>query len=641
MEFKGLTLDDFQVRAIEAIEQNHSVVVSAPTGSGKTLIADYIIDRDIKKGVRVIYTAPIKALSNQKYRQFCEQFGEENVGMLTGDTVKNPRGLILVMTTEIYRNMVMVRDPVIDETSYVIFDEIHYINDIERGYVWEESVIFSPEHIRLICLSATIPNAEQFAKWIESIKKHNVRVIRHDVRPVPLEVRFFDTELGVTSLRAIKEVADIPDYRHVRQGRRERRPRVEPPSHLDLIRKVRHQVPMLFFAFSRLGCQQRAEQLAKLKLFTPDPEVVEFVQRKLREAPQEIGHLATAKMLRHCLGQGIGFHHAGLLPLLKEIVEELFGMGKIKVLYTTETFAVGINMPAKAVCFESLRKFDGRDFRLLDSKEFFQIAGRAGRRGIDKEGFVYIMLNRFDFDYKRMNEITTRDVTPIQSQFKMSVNTVLNMIKRHTPAEVDVLLRLSFDSYQKHGDRFDKVQQHEAHLMFNKYVKKLEKLGYLSGGQLTEKGEFAALIYADEIITGEVFATDFWRGLTPYQVLLMFACICFEGKRTEFRKKFPSGDVHRLRDLIKAAPVIKDDPRFKELDHMTALFHPVYHDATFFEILDNTSMLEGDIIRFFRQIADRLRQVSIATPHRELQDLLGKASHKLDVCLKDIDVLGD
>jgi len=235
MEYKGLTLDKFQEDAIRAIEHNKSVVVSAPTGSGKTLIADYIIDRDFKKGIKVIYTAPIKALSNQKYKEFKRSYGEENVGILTGDTQKNPDALILIMTTEIYRNMVLSNDPFIEGISYVIFDEIHYINDIERGYVWEESIIFSKPKVRVLCLSATIPNAEEFARWIEAIMGHEVVVVKHSERPVPLHVNFYDAELGITTLKNLKDHSEIPNYNKV-MGKRIRQ-KHKSPSHIELIRK--------------------------------------------------------------------------------------------------------------------------------------------------------------------------------------------------------------------------------------------------------------------------------------------------------------------------------------------------------------------------------------------------------------------
>ncbi|MBI4451108.1 DEAD/DEAH box helicase, partial [Candidatus Woesearchaeota archaeon] len=198
MQFKSFTLDDFQVKAIESVERNNSVVVSAATGTGKTLIADYVIDKYLKEGKRVIYTAPIKALSNQKYRDFTHDYGRDAVGIITGDVQHNTGAPVLIMTTEIYRNMLLAKDPLIKETSYVVFDEIHFISDIERGTIWEESVIFSPEHIRFLCLSATIPNAEQFAAWISSIKHHPVDVVRYAHRAVPLKHWLFDVRRGLT-----------------------------------------------------------------------------------------------------------------------------------------------------------------------------------------------------------------------------------------------------------------------------------------------------------------------------------------------------------------------------------------------------------------------------------------------------------
>ncbi|MBI4146046.1 DEAD/DEAH box helicase [Candidatus Woesearchaeota archaeon] len=639
MDYKGLVLDKFQEDAIAAIEKNHSVVVSAPTGSGKTLIADYIIDRDVKKGIKVIYTAPIKALSNQKYKDFCKQYGEHNVGIMTGDTVKNSHAPIVVMTTEIYRNMAITKDPALNDISYVIFDEIHYISDIDRGYVWEESIIFSAPNVRLLCLSATIPNAEEFAAWIQAIKGHPVDVIRHDIRPVPLHVQFYDTELGICALKDIKNVIDIPDERYIRGRSHNRRPRIPPPFHADLIKEIKHQIPLLYFAFSRAATQQKAEQLAKLKLFPVNNEISSYMINKFKDAPPEINKLASTKMLRHTLSQGIAFHHAGLLPVIKELVEELFAQGKINVLYTTETFAVGINMPAKAVCFEALRKFDGRNFRWLNSKEFFQIAGRAGRRGIDPEGHVYAMINRFEFEHGIIKEMTTRDVTPIQSQFRISVNTVLNLIKRHSHEEIDEILCKSFHSWQKYGKKFDTLKSHKSHLSFNNYVKKLEKMGYLKEGLLTDKGEFLANIYADELVTGEIFATQFCKNLDPYQIMLLLGAICFEGKRTEFRKKYPSESLHRLKKQLRSTLYLKDDRRFEYLDELTALFHPCYNGANLFEILDYSSLLEGDLVRYFRQILDRLKQISIATQDRELQDKLRHVDEKLNVCLKDIDIM--
>jgi len=637
MEYKGLTLDKFQEDAIAAIESNKSVVVSAPTGSGKTLIADYIIERDLKQGMKIIYTAPIKALSNQKYKEFCRSYGEQNVGLMTGDMVKNSSASILIMTTEIYRNMAISRDPLLNTVSYVIFDEIHFINDVERGYVWEESIIFSQPHARLLCLSATIPNAEEFAAWIQAIKEHPVMVVRHDIRPIPLHINFYDTELGITTLKEIKDLINIPDYDYVRGKSRHRQPKIPPPSHLHLINDIKDKLPCMFFSFSRMGCQQKAEQLARERLFTPDAEISAFMTRKLSQAPPEINKLASTKMLRNTLAQGIGFHHAGLLPIIKEIVEELFAMGKIRVLYTTETFAVGLNMPAKSVCFESLRKYDGMNFRLLDSKEFFQIAGRAGRRGIDTEGYVYAMINRNEFEYERTKELTSRDTTPIKSQFKLSVNTVLNLIKNHEQKEIDEILCKSFHAYQRHGKDLFNKRDNKSHNMFVNYVKRLEKLGYVDHSKLTQKGDFLSHIYADELVIGEIFATEVCEKLDSYQILLVLAAICFEGKRVEWRKTYHSPALNSLRKILDGTPLAKDK-RFYELHNLTALVHPCYNGANIFELLDNSSLLEGDIVRFFRQIMDRMNQIRMATGDRDLIHKIEFAKDKIVACLGDMGV---
>ncbi len=640
MQYKGLTLDQFQVDAIHAIEQNHSVVVSAPTGSGKTLIADYIIGKDIHKGKKVVYTAPIKALSNQKYREFCKDYGEENIGLITGDVVKNANAPVMIMTTEIYRNMAIIQDPHIDKVSYVIFDEIHYINDIERGYVWEESVIFSKEHVRFVCLSATIPNAKQFADWIQATKRHEVVVVRHDTRAVPLTKHFFDAELGICSLEDIKHIADIPSERYIRGKTHQRRPKMKSPSHVELIKGIRDKLPCFFFTFSRKKTQDMALELSRHNLFPHDAEISTFIRNKLENSPTEINNLASTRLIRQVLPLGIGFHHAGLLPIIKEIVEELFGMGKIKVLYTTETFAVGINMPAKSVCFESLRKFDGISFRFLNSKEFFQIAGRAGRRGIDKHGYVYSMIDRRDFDYRHLKNITERDIEPIQSQFKLGVNTVLNILKRHTAQEIEEILCKNFYSYQKYGKNFDKVEKQKIYFTFDRIKHKLEKMGYIKFDRLLEKGEFCAKIYSDEIFTSEIFATGFYRNFNEYQLMLLIACICYESReRTEFYKVYPSKQIKELEEAIHRNEYLGKEKRLRHLIDVSALIHPCYQGESIFEILKNTNLLEGDIIRFFRQMIDRMTQIRNAAQDQRLMEIMKTLEQVILHSLQDIDAI--
>jgi len=638
MHYKNLLLDKFQEEAIRSIENNHSVVVSAPTGSGKTLIADYIIDKDIKKGIKVIYTAPIKALSNQKYKDFCEDYGKEKIGLLTGDIVKNPTAPILIMTTEIYRNMALSKDPIMDTISYVIFDEIHYINDIERGYVWEESIIFSKPKIRFLCLSATIPNAKEFAEWIEAIKEHKVDVITHNTRTVPLEKKFFDTELGITTLKDIKYIADIPDYNYIRGRKRFRRPRLKAPSHIDLIKDIREKLPCLFFNFSRKKCQDNAYHLMKADIFRINPKIRTFVRTKLEGSSKEIKELESSKLLLRTLPYGIAFHHAGLIPLIKEIIEELFGKGLIKVLYTTETFAVGINMPAKSVCFESIRKFDGFNFRFLNSKEYFQIAGRAGRRGIDKEGFVYAMIDRRDFDYNLIKKITDKDLDPIKSQFKLSVNTILNLIKNHEEDEIDSILKNNFFTFQKYGKSYAKIKRNMFAYRFEKIKRKLTKLNYVKSNKLTAKGEFSSQIYADEILIGEIFATDFYLKMNEYQILMILACICYESReKTEFYEEYSSDFLNQLKNALMKNSYTNKEPRFDDLDALTSLIHPCYNNKSIFDIMENTNLLEGDLIRFFRQILDRINQIKKATLDVRLKQMLKSCQDLILNCLRGID----
>jgi len=637
MNFKGFTLDNFQVDSINAIERNESVVVSAPTGSGKTLIADYIIDKYLKTDKRIIYTAPIKALSNQKYKDFCRDYGEDKVGIMTGDIVINPQAQVVIMTTEIYRNMVMTGDVSIENISYVIFDEIHFINDIERGVIWEESIIFSLLSVRFLCLSATIPNAEEFSQWIRKIKKHDVSTITHDIRNVPLHKYFFDTDLGITSLSEINDILDVPDYTSMMRRRRSvhRRARVKPPFHVDLIRDITDKTPILFFCFSRANCEKNALDISQKNLFKGKLEIIQILQKHLRKAPPDISKLHSTQLLRTVLPKGIGFHHAGLLPVMKEMVEELFSKGLLSVLYTTETFAVGINMPAKTVCFESLRKFDGIGFRLLHSKEFFQIAGRAGRRGIDKEGYVYVMLNRNMLDCQKVSRLTSKDVEPIRSQFRLTVNAVLNLIKLHTSEEINVILSQSFFEFQKQHLKISIRKRYEN------LVRKLQKLGFVTKeNELTEKGDFASKIFCDELLFSEIFATNFWKDLNEYQILLIIACLAYEDKdRVQFYNKERNENSKSLSRKIRDHAKLSRDERLNMVNVMTSVIHPMFEQKDFFVIYKNTSMQEGDLIRYISQILDRIGQLLKATTEAELTQKLVNCKHMVKNSLEDISLL--
>ncbi len=638
MKFKDFTLDSFQEEAIEAIEQQNSVVVSAPTGSGKTLIADYIIEKHKDDKRRIIYTAPIKALSNQKYKDFCRDYGEHKIGLMTGDLVINPHAKVLIMTTEIYRNMVVSKDAEVHDIAYVIFDEIHYINDIERGYVWEESVIYSPSTVRFLCLSATIPNAPEFSSWIQAIKKHPVKTIITTKRNVPLEHLFYDYELGIATLEKIREARAIPRYERVLPGKRGKREKTPEPNHLHLLQDWgKDKLPALFFSFSRRDCQVKAKELAKINLFPRNQELLSYMNKKLEEAPTDVNKLSTTMLLKEILAQGIAFHHAGLLPVIKGVVEDLFSQGKINVLYTTETFAVGINMPAKTVIFNSLRKYDGYNFRYLNSKEYFQIAGRAGRRGIDTKGYVVSMIYRPTFNYQEIKSITANDVEPIRSQFRLSINTVLNLINLHTPKEIEHILRMSFFSYQQFGENYAKIPTKMLLYRYNNIVKLLQKYGYVEKGTLTVKGHFSSQIFADEITMGEIFATDFVDKLDEYQVLILLCAVVYEPRiGHEFKEIFKNEQLRDLIQILRENPYLSREKKFEDLRFMTTLMHPIYHGKSFFEVLKYSNLLEGDLIRLYTQILDRIGQVRKASTDFKLLNKMGNCKVIMDKSLEGI-----
>ena len=617
MEFKNLVLDKFQEDAINAIEKNNSVIVSAPTGSGKTLIADFIIDRELKGDNRVIYTAPIKALSNQKFKDFCEDYGKESIGLITGDIVINPTAQVLIMTTEVYRNMAIISDKVLDNVSYVIMDEIHYIGDTQRGHIWEESIIFS-DNVKFLFLSATIPNSEEFANWVKKIKGHNVESIIYNHRPVPLDIKFYNPEYGICTLDRIKELDSQPKIRYYRKKDRYRKKNKRTSEYKELINELSDDwLPAIYFVFSRLKTQDFAVNLARTHQFLDNhekKEVGKIVSDSFRNLSIEITSLRSAGLIKKCLLKGIAFHHAGLVPDIKHIVEKLFAKGLVKVLFATETFALGINMPAKSVCFDSLRKFTNEGFRYLNSKEFFQIAGRAGRRGIDNKGLAVSVVRRGD-ELDKISSFTKKDDMPIKSQFRLSYNTILNMYDLHDPEEIEKILKMNLYTFQELKGKIDDIAMlNSIKARYNKAIKVLKKKDYINGPDLTEKGRFATKIFSNELEISEIY---FNMKLDAYSLLLALAALIYEDKRGRFYKKYIDKDIYRLKkDLENMFP---GATWINNIFPMTAIMMPCMEGKSFIEILKNTSLLEGDLIRILMQVMDRLEQMSRADNNELLE----------------------
>jgi superfamily II RNA helicase len=623
MQYKEFTLDKFQEDAVIAIKDKKSVVVSAATGTGKTLIADYAINLYFESGQKIVYTSPIKSLSNQKYRQFKKEFGEDKVGLITGDVVINARADLLIMTVEIYRNMLLISDPIIDEIACVIFDEVHFINDRDRGVIWEESIIFSPDRIRIIALSATIPNYHEFAGWIQSIKKHDVEVIHYDKRVIPLEYSYFETHYGMLDYpnftKKLKDVKNALYKEHKNLNtyfKKEKR-----VSFVDLVKilKKEKKVPALFFVFSRKKCESLAEQLIEEMNFDVDKDKIVKIINKEIEQDSDIYKLNTTKLLIKSLKRGVAFHHAGLLPKLKLLVEKLFSEGIIKVLFATETFAVGINMPAKTVVFEALRKFDGVSFRYMKSKEFFQMAGRAGRRGLDKVGYVIPMIDFEVLKFGYIDKLREGDLEPINSMFKLSYNTVINLIRQHTKKESIHILKNSFFQFQ------NKFKNSKIPNLFERRISVLKRNGYVDeNNDLTEKGNFLSKVYTESLVVSEIFTDKNILEYTALELLLLLSMIIYEpGKNDNFKfnkKEIQVGmkilDNYDKDGLVHSYFSSKDG--FKLYPFIKAWFEGM----SFVELMGHTNLAEGGVIRLFRMVIDLVFQIINASNNDELIERL-------------------
>lgn len=441
-------LDQFQLDAIAALQANRSVVVCAPTGSGKTLVGEYAIYRALARGRRVFYTTPLKALSNQKLRDFREVFGADKVGLLTGDASINREAQILVMTTEIFRNM-LYGTPIgevgtsLVGVEAVVLDECHYMNDRQRGTVWEESIIYCPTEIQLVALSATIANSEQLTDWINQVHGPT-ELIYSSFRPVPLEVYFCNPK-GLFPLLDSDKTKINPRLKPKRgSSDRKNGPRPEAPSLVYTIAQLtsRDMLPAIFFIFSRRGCDKAVADMGMSLVNKAEAEQLRSqIDEFLRRNP-EAGRSGQVEPLY----RGVAAHHAGILPAWKGLVEELFQQGLIKVVFATETLAAGINMPARTTVISSLSKRTDRGHRLLNASEFLQMAGRAGRRGMDERGYVVTVQTPFE-GAKEAAYLATSGADPLVSQFTPSYGMVLNLLQTYTLEEARELLERSFAQY--------------------------------------------------------------------------------------------------------------------------------------------------------------------------------------------------
>lgn len=477
-------LDDFQLEGCRAIEEGRGVLVAAPTGSGKTVVGEFAIHLAVQTGRKCFYTTPIKALSNQKYNDLVARYGADQVGLLTGDNVVNGEAPIVVMTTEVLRNMLYAGSRTLLGLGYVVMDEVHYLADRSRGAVWEEVIIHLPESVSLVSLSATVSNAEEFGEWLETVRGDTLTIVE-ERRPVPLYQHvmvgrrvldlFAKTDVDAAA-GFVKEGAPVndellkvarddwasnrvrdrrtpkgkgrPGQRNVGNGRR-----VWVPSRPDAIEQLDRLrlLPAIVFIFSRVGCDAAVTQClsAGVRLTTPEErdEIYAFVEEACSHLPSEDLHVLGYHDFLDGLTRGVAAHHAGMLPAFKECVEEMFLRGLCKVVFATETLALGINMPARTVVIEKLSKWNGETHADITPGEYTQLTGRAGRRGLDTEGHA-VVLWQPGIDPRQVAGLASTRTYPLRSSFRPSYNMAVNLVHQFGRSRSRELLEQSFAQFQ-------------------------------------------------------------------------------------------------------------------------------------------------------------------------------------------------
>ncbi|KAH9127158.1 hypothetical protein AeMF1_002497 [Aphanomyces euteiches] len=607
------TLDPFQQQAVDFIEVGESVLVSAHTSAGKTAVAEYAIAKSLRDKQRVIYTSPIKALSNQKYRDLEQEFGD--VGLMTGDITINPTATCLIMTTEILRSMLYRGSEIMREVAWVIYDEIHYMRDKERGVVWEESIILLPHKVRFVFLSATIPNSKEFASWICHIHHQPCHVVYTDYRPTPLQHYVFPAggdglhlvvdekgkfrEDNFQKAMATLSATNAPPLESEKSsgGGKGKKNNAGPKKKIgsDVFRIVklvmeRQYDPVIIFSFSKRECEAYALLLSKLDFNSEEEKTMvdQVFKNAMDSLSEDDKSLPQVDAILPLLRRGIGIHHGGLLPILKEVIEIMFGEGLLKCLFATETFSMGLNMPAKTVVFTNCRKFDGNDFRWITSGEYIQMSGRAGRRSLDARGIVIQMLSD-KMEPQVAKGILYGQADPLFSTFHLGYNMLLNLL-RVEDANPEYMIKQSFHQFQNEQaapgleEALKAVREEKATLVIPNeeavaahyyQTKTLDKLTddlrrvrnqpkyivpFLNAGRLVkihspsgEKWEWGVIVNFESGLTTNPNAKQASETATNVHVLLL--CEANSGNDTELPKPALKGTWTHVQSEMKVFPV--------------------------------------------------------------------------------------
>lgn len=659
-------LDRFQLEALDLLDEGQSVLVSAPTGSGKTVVAEYAVHLALQEGAKVFYTTPIKALSNQKYGDLRRRYGAERVGLLTGDNSINGQAPIIVMTTEVLRNMIHAEPGRLADLRYVVLDEVHYLQDPYRGGVWEEVILGAPAEVILVCLSATVANADELAAWISEVRGPTGVVIEGH-RPIELKNLFVVGDRSAEGLVLLPTFVDgRPNPQAVKLddliarpggGRRSsrgpwsaggavgtgvaevrsasRRLQIYRPRRAEVVDRLAAErlLPAIYFVFSRSGCEESVRQCVDdgMRLTTPEERVrirgiVEsYVDPLTDEDLAVLGYGVFAASLE----AGVAAHHAGMVPPFREAVEACFAEALVKVVFATETLALGINMPARSVVIEEVTKFGGAGHQEITASEYTQLTGRAGRRGIDDVGYAAVLCSPFHTfgDIARIAGGRPRALT---SSFRPTYNLVVNLVRRHSREDAYTIVSSSFAQYLTDEDLVGELDAVRG---------VLERRGYLDGWRVTKAGgRLAGLYHETDLLVAEALESGQLDGLDPASLAAVASGFCYEARRERDAPLAPPSVKvgRRLEAIEELSEALGDEERREHLPVTRGVdggFARLIHDWAAGQGLRRVLqpgagpgrrgrraaaiMTGGDFVRNVKQVIDLLREVAMVAERPE------------------------
>lgn len=660
-------LDTFQEQALDSLDQGRSVLVAAPTGSGKTVVAEYAVARALAEGGKAFYTTPLKALSNQKYADLTRLLGPHQVGLLTGDNSVNGEAPVVVMTTEVLRNMIYAGSPVLADLRVVVLDEVHYLQNPYRGAVWEEVIIHAPDQVRLVCLSATVSNAEQFAAWVGTVRGATTAVIEEH-RPVQLHQLYMVGDRSAPDLHLLPAFVDgRPNSAALAldSGTRRRsqglgRRRLFPPRRTEVVERLAAEamLPAIYFIFSRAACDDAVRRCLDDGVRLTSAEE----RRQIRAvAEAKVEGLSDADLRALDYGRwltgleaGLAAHHAGLVPPFKEAVETCFTASLVKVVFATETLSLGINMPARSVVIEKLTKFTGEGHDMVTPGEYTQLTGRAGRRGIDEVGYAVVLWSPF-VSFEQVARLASTRSYALCSSFRPTYNMAANLVRRYRPDQARHLVNLSFAQYQSDADvvhleaqldkakaalaqgnerratevrrlkRRIKARTESLARQFDKVLAVLEGWGFVSDWALTDAGHRLTRIYHEaDLLIARALGVGLFDGLDAAGVAGLASVFTFEarGSAPAPPPRFPSpgllGRWKSVESLSLELTAIEKEvgvPPTRGLDpgFMAAAVAWV-SGGDLAKVIAQQAMSGGDFVRNVKQLIDLLRQLGEVAP---------------------------